>query len=109
MGCEESLDQRSLEKNRGRRKGTVLRVEPCLFGLYGLIALWFATLPGDPLKRIVVIWPGKKSITFSDAMATVRRDAWAIYINQTTLLRPVVDNLDRCQQQSLLDILALAA
>jgi hypothetical protein len=106
---EEMREHLGLEKTRGRCKQTVLRVEPCLFGLYSLIAFWFACLPGDPLNRIVVTWPGKQSITFSDAIATVRREAWAIYINQTTILGGVVDKLTRRQQHSLWDILALAA
>ena len=106
---EEMREHLGLERNRGRCKQTVLRVEPCLFGLYSLIALWFACLPGDPLNRIVVTWPGKRSITFSDAIAAVRREAWAIYINQTTILGPVVEKLDRRQRQSLIDVLALAA
>ena len=106
---EEMREHLGLERNRGRCKQTVLRVEPCLFGLYSLIALWFACLPGDPLNRILVTWPGKQSITFSDAMTTVRREAWSIYINQTTILGPLVEKLRRRQRQSLIDMLALAA
>ena len=106
---EEMREHLGLERNRGRRKQTVLRVEPCLFGLYSLITLWFACLPGDPLKLIVVTWPGKKSITFSDAISVVRREAWAIYINQTTVLGPVVDKLTPTQRRSLCEVLALAA
>jgi len=105
---EEMREHLGLEKNRGRHKQTVLRVEPCLFGLYSLIALWFACLPGNPLNRIVVIWPGKRTITFSDAIAAIRREAWAIYINQTAILRPVVDKLNTRQRNSLINTFALA-
>lgn len=87
-----------LERNRGRCKQTVLQVEPCLIGLYSLIALWFSCLPGDQLNRIIVTWPEKQSIAFSDAIATVRREAWWIYINQTTILGPVVEKLPRQQK-----------
>jgi hypothetical protein len=106
---EEVREHLGLERSRGRSKQTVLRVESCLFCLYSLIALWSACLPGDPLNRIVVTWPGKKSITFSDTIATVRREVGAIYINQTTVLGLAVDKLDHRQRQSLIDMLALAA
>jgi hypothetical protein len=86
----------------------VLRVEPCLFGLYSLIALWFACLPGNPLNRIVVLLPGKRTITFSDAIATIRREAWDIYINQTIILRPVGDKLNTRQRNSLISTFVLA-
>ena len=105
---EEMREHLGLERNRGRCKQTVLRVEPCLFCLYSLIALWFACLPGDPLNRIIVAWPAKTSITLSDAITTVRREAWAIYINQTTILGPAVDKQDCRQRRSLIDLFAPA-
>lgn len=105
---EEMREHLGLERNRGRCKQTVLRVEPCLFGLYSLVALWFACLGGDPLNRIVVTWPGKTNITFSDAMGGIRREAWSIYLNQTTLLSRVVDKLSRHEKSSLCHVLATA-
>ena len=105
---EEMREHLGLEKNRGRCKQTVLRVEPCLFGLYSLIAFWFACLPGNPLNRIVVTWPGKRAITFSAAIATICRETWAIFINQTMVLRPVVDKLNTRQRNSLISMIALA-
>ncbi|WP_146394415.1 hypothetical protein [Planctomycetes bacterium CA13] len=105
---EQRREHLGLETNRGRRKQTVLRVEPCLFGLYSLIALWFACLPGNPLNRIVVMWPGKRTITFSDAVATIRREAWGIYINPTMIFRPVVDKPNTRQRNSLINAFALA-
>ena len=75
---EEMREHLGLEKTRGRTMQTVLRVEPCLFGLYSLITLWFASLPGNPLNRLLIRWPGKTFIPFSDAIATVRRKTWAI-------------------------------
>ncbi len=106
---EEMREHLGLEKTRGRCTQTVLRVEPCLFGLYSLITLWFASLPGDPLSRLLIRWPGKTSITFSDAIAAVRRQTWAIYIDQTTVLTTTVEKLNRRQRQTLIDLLTLAA
>ena len=42
---EEMREHLGLETTRGRCRNTVLRVEPCLFGLYSLIVYWFVHLP----------------------------------------------------------------
>ncbi|HZT81892.1 MAG TPA: transposase, partial [Gemmataceae bacterium] len=36
-----------VETTRGWCQRTVLRAEPCLFGLYSLVALWYAPLPAE--------------------------------------------------------------
>jgi hypothetical protein len=65
-----------LETTRGWRKNTVLRAGPCLLGLYSVVAILFHTLPGS--KRVgAVSWPGKATVTFSDALCAVRRWLWA--------------------------------
>src|SRR5439155_4655251 len=53
-----------LETTRGWCRQTVLRVAPCLFGLYTVVALLYQQLPA--CKRVGgVRWPGKSSVTFS--------------------------------------------
>jgi hypothetical protein len=48
---------------------------PCLFGLYSVVAILYASLPRE--RRIGGVgWPGKSSVTFSDALATVSRWIW---------------------------------
>ena len=65
-----------LETTRGWRKNTVLRAGPCLLGLYSVVAILFHTLPAS--KRVgAVSWPGKATVTFSDALCAVRRWLWA--------------------------------
>ena len=65
-----------LETTRGWCPATVLRLAPCLFGLYTVVAVLYATLP--PSKRSgAVAWPGKQIVTFSDALTAVRRWLWA--------------------------------
>ena len=55
---------------------TVLRVTPCLFGLYSVVASLYNELPVR--ERVGSIeWPGKAVVTFSDALAAVRRWAWS--------------------------------
>jgi hypothetical protein len=55
---------------------TVLRVTPCLFGLYSVVAWLYNELPAG--RRVGSIqWPGKAGVTFSDALCAVRRWVWS--------------------------------
>jgi len=65
-----------LETTRGWREKTVLRAGPCLLGLYSVVAILFATLP-ESKRTGAVTWPGKATVTFSDALCAVRRWLWA--------------------------------
>jgi DDE superfamily endonuclease len=72
---QEARSALGLETTRGRCRATVLRVGPCLFGLYSVIAILFHALPAS--KRVgAVAWPGKATVTFSDALSAVRRWLW---------------------------------
>jgi DDE superfamily endonuclease/Archaeal putative transposase ISC1217 len=65
-----------LETTRGWCAQTVLRVAPCLFGLYTVVALLYQVLPES--QRVgMVRWPGKEGVTFSDALSAVRRWLWS--------------------------------
>ena len=61
-----------LETTRGRCARTVLRAEPCLLGLYSVLALWYERLPA----QAGVEWEGKAAVTFSGAITAVRRWLW---------------------------------
>jgi hypothetical protein len=65
-----------LETTRGWRKNTVLRAGPCLLGLYSVVAILFHALP-ESKRTGAVAWPGKATVTFSDALCAVRRWLWA--------------------------------
>jgi hypothetical protein len=55
---------------------TVIRVTPCLFGLYSIVASLYNELPAA--RRVGAIrWLGKTGVTFSDALTAVRRRIWA--------------------------------
>src|SRR5439155_23428632 len=69
-----------LETTRGRCKNTVLRAEPCLFGLYTVVALLYASLPAQDAGGRLVGWPGKRDVTFSDAITAVRRWLWQHWV-----------------------------
>jgi hypothetical protein len=66
-----------LETTRGRCQKTVLRAEPCLFGLYGVVTLLYEQLPEEARAEPGVRWEGKATMTFSDAITAVRRRLWA--------------------------------
>jgi hypothetical protein len=72
---QEARSHLGLETTRGRSRGTVLRAAPCLLGLYSVVALLYHALPG-PKRAATVSWPGKRGVTFSDALGAVRRWLW---------------------------------
>ena len=65
-----------LGTTRGRARRTVTRAAPCLFGLYTVVAVLYHLLPAAE-RAGVVCWPGKATVTFSDALTAVRRSVWA--------------------------------
>src|SRR5579885_102333 len=68
-----------LETTRGWCRRTVLRMAPCLFGLYTAVALVYQSLP-ESERTGGVEWPGKEGVTFSDALMAVRRWLWREWV-----------------------------
>jgi len=77
---EEVRSYLHLETTRGWSRDTVLRVGPCLFGLYTVVAWLYAELPGRGSRARLVAWPGKRDVTFSDAITAVRRWLWVEWV-----------------------------
>jgi hypothetical protein len=73
---QETRSYLKLEKTRGWTEKSVLRTAPCLFGLYAVIALWYADLPARWRKQQVVTYARKHDVTFSDGITAVRRWLW---------------------------------
>jgi hypothetical protein len=69
-----------LESTRGWCARTVLRAEPCLLGLYSVVALMYWLLPAEDQDQGTVEWEGKNSVTFSDAITAVRRWLWTHWV-----------------------------
>jgi hypothetical protein len=69
-----------LETTCGWTQTTVLRAAPSLFGLFSVVALLYAHLPARPTHGTQLAWVGKQDITFSDALAAVRRWVWSEWI-----------------------------
>src|SRR5205085_7485376 len=69
-----------LETTRGWKKETVLRVAPCLFGLYSVVACLYSQLPAKYARGRGVQWVGKDEVTFSDAITAVRKWLWVEWV-----------------------------
>lgn len=79
---QESRDYLGLGSTRGWTEKTVLRVAPCLFGLYSVVVLMYALLAKKKAQAGMVNWAGKDKITFSDAITSVRRRLWVEWVFQ---------------------------
>ncbi len=63
-----------LETTRGRCAKTVTRAAPFPVGQDTVVALFYDSTPAA-LRSGAIAWPGKATVTFSDALACVRRRA----------------------------------
>jgi hypothetical protein len=97
-----------LETTRGWSRATVLRVAPCLFGLYTVVALLYVELPARYRRVRVVDWPGKSVVTFSDAITAVRRWLWVEWVFALPGHREAFSKLSGPLRQILLHGLAPA-
>ena len=97
-----------VETTRGGIERTVLRAEPCLFGLDSVVALWYAAQPARDRENLEPTWVGKTTVTFSDAITLVRRDLWRRWIFATPAFQKVVQKLTPAQTRQLIRTLTLA-
>ena len=98
-----------LETTRGRTENTVLRVAPCLFGLFSVVALLSERLPARRRLATVVDWAGKVEATFSDAITAVRRWLWVDWVFAHHGFSDTFSKLPRPFQEALLSALAPTA
>jgi len=77
---EEARAYLGLESTRGRCERTVGRAEPCLLGLYSVVALIYWWLSPEDQAQGAVEWVGKEEVTFSDAITAVRRWLWTHWV-----------------------------
>ena len=97
-----------LETTRGWKEKTVLRVAPCLFGLYTVVAALYVQLPARQRRGGVLAWAGKQDVTFSDALTAVRRWLWVQWVFAIPGHGTAFAKLSRPFQQMLLAGLAPA-
>jgi len=98
-----------LETTRGWTEQTVLRVAPCLFGLYTVVAALYVQLPASARRLRSLSWPGKQDVTFSEAITAVRRWLWVQWVFVIPGHGPAFSKLSRPFRNMLLSALAPAA
>jgi len=98
-----------LESTRGRCERTVVRAEPCLLGLYSVVALLYWLLPDEDQDQGRVEWEGKQDVTFSDAITAVRRWLWTQWVFPRAGHADAFAKLPEAFQRFLLYALAPAA
>jgi hypothetical protein len=106
---EEMRSYAGLETTRGWKENTVLRVAPCLFGMYTLVACLYSRLPRRYRRERAADWPGKTDVTFADAITAVRRWLWVEWVFSIPGYKPVFEKLSRPFRSLLLAALAPAA
>ncbi len=70
---QETRAQLGLNDPRQRKKESVTRMTPCLFGLYSVIALAYRN---SGMPRMPGVGYAKRHATFSDALEWARRELW---------------------------------
>lgn len=98
-----------LETTCGRKKETVLRAEPCLFGLYSVVVLLYQSMPAEQRGQSHTDWKGKENLTFSDIISSVRRWLWQSGIFASAGYEQTFSKLPEEFQDLLLNALAPAA
>jgi DDE superfamily endonuclease len=106
---EDSRAYLGLESTRGWCERTVGRAEPCLLGLYSVVALLYELLPPEEQEQGAVEWEGKATVTFSDAITAVRRWLWTRWVFPRAGHADTFAKLPEAFRQSLLYALAPAA
>jgi hypothetical protein len=98
---EEARRHLGLETQRQWSDLAILRTTPALLGLFSLVTLWAARLEAERgISPEWVRWYPKRTPTFSDALALVRRELWmsptfASSPDHRDVLKVPADVLDR--------------
>jgi hypothetical protein len=98
-----------LETTRGWKEKTVLRMAPCLFGLYTIVAALYSQLPKRYARVRAVEWRGKQDVTFSDAITAVRHWLWRQWVFALPDHQEAFEKLARPFRSLLLHALAPTA
>jgi hypothetical protein len=108
---QEAKQQLGLATPRNRKDTSVLRTVPCLLGLYSLVAVLFhrQSRGGRTPRPCSFPWYDKREVTFSDALAGVRRLLWEQTVFSEPNQRDALEKLPPKLRDSLLDQLSRAA
>ena len=109
---QEAKQHLGLATPRSRTAASVLRTAPCLLGLFSLVAVLFHrhTRGGvRPPRPRAHPWYAKREVTFSDALAAVRRLFWQQTVFAVPVQHDALKKLPRKLRDTLLDQLSRAA
>jgi hypothetical protein len=109
----ETREHLGLATPRNRKDKSVLRTAPCLLGLFSAASLLFHRNTSKPNQKpprpATDPWYDKTQITFSDALASVRRQFWQETIISGALPHEDLKQLPLKLRRTLLDHLSRAA
>lgn len=107
---EEVRAHLGFETTQQRVAQSVLRMAPCLLGLFSMVSLVFHTHQRRyRVRPACAAWYTKKDLTFSDAIATVRRLLWTKTIFGTSTSGHRITKLTGPLMNALLDSLSRTA
>lgn len=83
---EEARRYLGMETQRQWTDLAILRTTPALLGLFSLVTLWATQLHAAQRRLLPerVIWYPKLALTFSDALALIRRELWTAQRSATS-------------------------
>ena len=107
---QESRQHLGLATPRNRTEQSVLRTVPCLLGLFSVVSLLFhRNTRGRMPRPRAYPWYAKREVTFSDALAAVRRLLWRETVFAESSKRHGLNQLPSKLRDTLLEHLSLAA
>jgi hypothetical protein len=107
---QETRQHLGLATPRNRKDKSVLRTVPCLLGLFSVIAMLFYRHTRGTMPRPGAYpWYAKSEVTFSDALAAVRRLLWQQTVFAGLNQHAALNKLPRKLRDTVLDQLSLAA
>ena len=107
---QESKQHLGLASPRNRKDRSVLRTAPCLLGLFSVIAVLFHRhTRGKAPRPGACPWYPKREVSFSDALAAVRRLMWQQTVFAEADQHDALKKLPRRLRHTLLDHLSRAA
>jgi hypothetical protein len=107
---EEVRAHLGVETQRQWSDKAILRTTPVLLGLFSMVTLWAHDLAKSrKLKPRTAAWYPKAALTFSDAIAAVRREIWAHQISFMSRPRREPIEIPRHIWQRMENALAYAA
>jgi hypothetical protein len=107
---QEARQHLGLATPRSRTRNSVLRIAPCLLGLFSLVSLiYHRHTRGRGSEPAQTPWYTKHEVTFADAIASVRRLLWQRTVFQGSVQHGALEKLPTQLREMLLDQLSRAA